>query len=241
MKIVVIHSGADHEVFPLMSLLIGLEKKYKQTKVTWIGDPHFFDLVRFNKRVHKCIPLAETSSLDRLKLFFGPDLLVNPSRDKASAKIASLSGAKSFCGFGISGPVDRNAEFFSKVVSGNLRTNRHILDLYYSLADLKWQGEGYGLSYYPRTKQNKDTGIHLSNEKNFAMPAKLLGKIDAINEYSQIVTDDLFICHTAIALRKLVLFADDSLSYRLCFFGRGSQQKGHAEDLTRQTEFPQDY
>jgi len=229
MKIVVVQSGPDHEVFPLMSLLIGLEKKYGSSKATWIGNPRLFDLVRFNKRVGRCIPLGDTSSLGGLKSFFGADLLINSGKDKIAMNVASISGAKKVAGFTNSGAVDRNAEFFDKVMYGGLKTNRHVLDLYYSLADLKWQGEGYGLSYYPRTKQNKNTGVYLSDDQSMRMPDKLLGKMDSINEFAEVVTDDLFVCHAAIALRKKVTLEKIDLCYRICFFGKGLQKRSSPE------------
>jgi len=230
MKIVVVQSGPDYDVFPLMSLLIGLHKNFSDAQVTWIGNRSMFDLVRFNRRVQRSIPIHETDSLDSLKSFFGADLLINPSRDKAALRVAASVGANKVCGFTQSGPADRNAEFFDKIVSGKLKTNRHVLDLYYSLVDLRWKGEGYGLPYYPKTKQTKGVGCYLAEEQSFRMPDRLLAKLDAINEYSEIVTDDLFICHAAIALRKKVTLAADHLPYQICFFGRGSVQKSEPQE-----------
>jgi hypothetical protein len=109
------------------------------------------------------------------------------------------------------------------------------------MCNLTWRGEGYDLSYYPKNR-NKDfkTGIaikeinlrqyvknnlklKLSEMCTIPMRENILKKIDEINRCSNIVTDDLFVVHAGIALRKNVEFLDiNGLSPKFEFFGRGN-------------------
>jgi hypothetical protein len=207
-----------------MSMLIGLKKQYPESKIIWIGEPSLFDLVRYNKRVHKCLSIHESSSLDILPTFFHADICINPSQRKQMQRFTGLVAAKKLFGFGQNGPVDGNAEFFGKIINGEISTNKSILDLYYGLAGMKWKGEGYGLSYYPRTKQNQETGIYLEDNQNFSVPKKLFGCFDTINRFSEIVTDDLFVLHASLALRKKTVFVSDPLPYKIYFFNNGKTQ-----------------
>ncbi len=226
MKIVVIQSGEQHEVFPVLSLLIGLQKAYHNSKVIWIGNPLFFDLIKYNKRIQSYFDVDAEVNFDVLSKIFKPDICINPFNDKKSCAYASVTQAKKYHGFNKNGPVDRTAEFFDKVKNGTINTNKNILDLYYGLADLKWHGEGYGLSYYPKSKQIAECGkigvnIPVDDCDAFKLPRKLLPKFDTINKYSHIHTDDLFVLHAGLALRKNITFYSKPLSYKLEFFKKG--------------------
>jgi len=88
------------------------------------------------------------------------------------------------------------------------------LQLYYDLAEIGWKGEGYGLSYYPKTKQTMESGAYIDEEtpKNctkIKMPDQILPRLDMLNEFASIYTDDVFTAHASIALRKKCYFTKE--------------------------------
>lgn len=120
-------------------------------------------------------------------------------------------------------------------------TGANQFQLLFGLAGLKWQGEGYCLKYFPRTRSKKTlTGVaikdqnlkqfilgnlHLDCTRLWRVPIRqnVSKQIDEINRCKQIVTDDLTVAHAALALRKVVEFlTPKSLPYRFEMFGAGS-------------------
>lgn len=229
MKIILIQSGPDHEALILGSLLIGLHKKYQGAEVVWVGQPKFFELVKYNNRIKRCMDIGQDLSFSSLSCVYGADLCINPSRTKSAKKFVSSVPAKQYLGFTKDGPANRQAEFFGKVMGGEISTRKNILDLYYSLADLRWSGEGYGLSYYPRKKQEKYVGTYLSQEIDvengvpIQLPKKLLPRFDVLNQFGFVHTDDLFVTHASIALRKHVYYYSSSEPCKIEFFKKGRQ------------------
>jgi len=210
MNAIIVHSGQMYEAFPLMSLLIGIKKKYHAIKILWVGKKEYFDLVKFNKRIVEVLDIDKCYDLISLTDFYGSDICINPSQNKNARKFTSLTNAKKTFGFNEKGAVSRDAEFFHKIMSNEVTTNKTILDLYYNLAGLQWKGEGYGLSYYPKTKQSKKTGVYLNNKdesikgERIKMPKELFSQLDVLNQFDNIITDDLFVTHASLALRKQV-------------------------------------
>jgi len=226
MKIVLIHNGTDYEALLLTSLAIGLKKKYANAKILWAGRPEYFPLVKFNKRVKKCLNINNVYDLASLTHFYKSDVCINPYPDKIAIKFTEICAAEKYYGFTKDGAIDHNAELFKNVIYGDLTTNKTVLDLYYGLVDMKWRGEGYGLSYYPRHKQSKDVGIYMQNHPDIEgdhikMPSNLFAKFDILNEYQHVVTDDMFALHASLALRKKATFYG-SLPYSLNFGGQKS-------------------
>lgn len=214
MKIIVVHSGTEHEVLLLTSILIGLKKKYgSNSRILWVGDPEFFCLVKYNKRVKKCLNINHLWDIPATN-FYESEICINISLNDKATKFTSICGAKQFFGFTQNGPVDGNAEFAQKIIEKKLRTNKTALDIYYNIVGMKWKGEGYGLSYYPRLKQSKNCGSYTHNNiapkcEEISLPDDFLSKFDAINQYSHIFTDDIFCLHAGLALRKQVTFLGD--------------------------------
>ena len=210
MRIIVVHSGPIYEAFPLTSLLIGLNKEYPPAKILWVSDPDSFELIKFNKRANKHLDINKCYDLASLTDFYGAEVCINASSDMKAKKFTTLTNAKQVYGFSKDGPANRDAEFFQNVMNGDSETNKTILELYYNLAGLKWRGEGYGLSYYPRLKQSKGLAVYLNEEddsiegERLVLPDNLFAKFDTINQYSDIITDDLFVTHAALSLRKKV-------------------------------------
>ncbi|KKM78723.1 hypothetical protein LCGC14_1357100 [marine sediment metagenome] len=218
MKIILIQSGPAYEILLLSSVLIGLKKRHPKAKILWVGEPEYFSLVKFNKRVSKCLNIHKSGDLVSLTNFYGSDICYNSSLNREAQKFAIITGASCHYGFK-DGPVNRNALLLKNVMSGQAVTRKTILDLYYSLANMKWKGEGYGLSYYPKTKQTKNVGAYCHSEQSaekFKLPKDLLNQFDTINQFSHIITDDLFVLHASLALRKKVTFTE-TLPYNLNF------------------------
>lgn len=229
MKVILVQSGPDHEVLILGSVLIGLHKRYQNTEVVWVGDPKYFELVKYNKRVKNCVDINQELSLSSLNKLYGADICINPSMTKRARNLMSSVHSKKQFGFDKNGPIDRSADFFKKIMSGEICTRKNILDIYFSLSGLKWSGEGYGLSYYPRKKKEKAIGRYLSADIEvedsipIQLPQKLLSRFDVLNQFETIHTDDLFVAHSGIALRKYVHFYCKSLPYQIEFFKKGKQ------------------
>ncbi|HDY89655.1 MAG TPA: hypothetical protein ENH82_16275 [bacterium] len=185
------------------------------------------DLVRYNKRIKRFIDIEQEFTMKTLQIVFGAEICVNTSTSSIAKQFTSNVGAKHTAGFNKKGATSRQAEFFGNVVLGKISTKKTALQLYYDLVGLQWRGEGYGLSYYPKVKQTEQCGSFMTvydepeGCSRINMPKKVLDKLDTINRYAEIITDNVFSAHAAIALRKqCTLIAD--LSYEMEFFGRGS-------------------
>lgn len=230
-KIVIIHDGSEADVFPLLSLVIGLQKSYPGSNIIWAGMPSCSELIRYNKNIKLTLDITQDFTLKTLETVFEADICVNASFSSKSKQFASNVKALQTYGFTSDGAVSRKAKFFENVCSGKISTKKTLLQMYYDLVDLRWRGEGYGLAYYPRVKQTEKCGSYLIDNDfevldctKIKMPKSILKRLDVVNKYAEIVTDDLFIAHTSIALRKqCTLMAD--LPYQMEFFG-----KGHAKD-----------
>lgn len=229
MKIVIIQSN-EAEVFPLLSLAIGLRKAYPDSQIIWVGDPSLSDLVRYNKRIRRFIDINQEFTLQTLQVVFGAEICVNTSTNPIAKQFASNINADKTAGFNKNGATSRQAEFFENVVLGKLSTKQTMLQLYYDLVGLRWRGEGYGLSYYPKTKQTEQCGSFMTtyndpeNCSKIKMPMSVLDQLDSINRHSEIITDNVFTAHASIALRKQCILVAD-LPYQMEFFGKGSLQK----------------
>lgn len=226
MKVVIVQDGPAHEVLVLTSLLIGLYKKFQKPTIVWIGDSTYFDIVKYNKRISDTINLRDGLTFDSLPTVYGADICVNTSISSRAKKFTSSISAKKVYGFDKDGPTTDSAQFFHNVIHGNLTTNRSILDIYYDLVDLNWRGEGYGLSYYPKTRQNKDCGKFIDASidvdcETIKLPPSILRQLDVLNQYATIVTDSLFVLHASLALRKHVKFYTSNLPYRIEYFKNG--------------------
>lgn len=229
-KIVILQHGFDRDVFPLLSLVIGLDKMYPNSHIIWAGEPNFYELVKYNKRIHQFVDITQEFDMKTLEAVFECDICVNVSFTPVAKQFASKVQAVKTFGFDKNGPISRQANFFEGVLTGHIATKKTLLQIYYDLANLRWKGEGYGLSYYPRNKQIEKCGIfaeksHLNDEEGtkICLPNKVLGQLDLINKFASIVTDDLYVAHASIALRKYCTFISE-LPYQMEFFGKGKSK-----------------
>ncbi len=226
-KIVLIHSEIDSDIFPLLSLTIGLHKTYPKSEIVWVGEPRVLNLVKYNKRINGCLDINQEMDFQILGIIFGADICVNLSLSNKSRTFASQVSATKCHGFDKNGATSKQAEFFQKVISEKITTNKTILQMTYDVAGLNWRGEGYGLNYYPSTKQIHGKGQCFTHHRSrivgysyFKKNKNPLDHLNSINKYSEIMTDDLFTAHASIALRKHCTFVR-SLPYQIEFFGKG--------------------
>lgn len=231
-KIVIVQYGQEEkeedEIFPLLSMIIGLKKAHPRSSIIWAGDPFFADLVRYNKRIKRILDVTQEFSLKTLEMVFGADICVNASSTAIAKQFASNVNAKETYGFTKDGPTSRRAEFLQNVLHGNISTKKTLLQMYYDLVGLRWRGEGYGLSYYPKMKQIAKCGIFLQDNDTdmpdctkISMPKNPLKRLDVINKFQEIVTDNLFAAHAGIALRKKCTLLGN-WSFQMEFFGKGT-------------------
>ena len=222
--------GDEAEVFPLLSLIIGLQKEHSDSHIIWVGDPSLSDLIRYNKRIKRFIDIEQEFTLKTLQLVFGAEICVNTSSSSLAKRFVSNINANNIIGFDQNGATSQQSQFFKNVISGKISTKKTALQLYYDLVGLRWRGEGYGLSYYPKTRQAERCGAFMTiydepdNCSKIKMPDKVLNRLDALNKYTKIITDDIFSAHASIALRKQCTLIGN-LPYQMEFFGKGSLKR----------------
>ncbi len=227
MKIVVIHLGPLHEALLTASLVVGLKKYHPKADIFWAGDPADLDLIKYNKQIRDFVDVTTDMTFAVLSRLYKPDICINVCRDKKAKEITSIINPKVILGFQKTGPVNRQAQFFENVMRGKTKTNKSILSLYYGIANLSWKGEGYGLNYYPKRKQNKPCGYYFTSKRklddchSLKLPSKILPKLDAINQFADMHTDDHFVMHAALALRKKVyLYCSKPMPYTVDFISK---------------------
>lgn len=226
-KIVIIQSGSCCDSLITTSVLIGLSKKYPGFSIYWIGKTDSFALVKFNKRIKKRFDIEQDLTFETLTYVYNPNLCINFSIDKKSINIQSSLNAADNLGFSKNGPLTKQSEFFNNVINNKLKTNKTILDIYYNLCGLRWDGEGYGLSYFPKTKQAKEYGKYIESRNitclypEIKISKNILQTFDSINEYKDIHTDNEFIVHSSIALKKNITFYSNTINYQIEYFKKG--------------------
>lgn len=173
------------------------------------------------------------------------DTAINLSPSYICANIFSQISATKKLGYGL---VDENIEFLNEGAKRHYETlhlgketKSNLFQLTFSVADLVWQGEGYGVSYFPRNKTRKSlTGLatkdsrlrnflinnlNLECSKIWQVPFKknVFKQIDETNRCKQIVTDENVIFHISLALRKNVeLIIPKEPNYKVELFGSGN-------------------
>lgn len=125
------------------------------------------------------------------------------------------------------------------ILAGQKHTSLSLFQVYYALAGITWHGQGYDITYYPKTKsKNNRIGIAISNAKlrnyvsdklvvpytPYYVPYKenIYRKLDEINKCKQIVTDDELTMNLALYLRKYVYFLKTiPMNMRIEMFNHG--------------------
>lgn len=241
MDIVVYQFGDPWYALASTSLVHGLRFAYPGCKIRWVTSEENFPLFAYNRRLTD-VSIGENAPNSRC------DLAVNLTPSPACCQAMK---AGDFCdrrGFVFNkenvGVSDSSMLDILEVANGRQKTTKHVLQIIYSLAGLKWRGEGYDLSYYPRNKMRKTkTGVAVVDDSlrqfiwdglkleysslwHIPMKKNLLKRIDEINRVKRIITNDWFCLHASIALKKHVEFVDDQ-DYNMSveFFGSGNHYR----------------
>lgn len=243
MEVAIVQIGQSWETVAATALVQGIRRVFGECNLHWVTSPDCQCLLQYNPRV------ASVSTL--LQSLKGPyDFVVNLTPDIGVVRF--LDSIKTNARFGFVydkasesvGFADRNALEMHSALHQNQSVDRSILQLLFRTVGMTWKGEGYDLAYYPRNRAKKGkTGIAISNENlrrfvksnlrldltqlwHIPMRQNLLKRIDEINRCKSIVTDDLFVVHAAIAMRKSVQFLDTQhYRFQIEFFGRGQHHR----------------
>lgn len=220
------------------ALIKAMHNHHPRLTLDWASDSESYCLFQHNSRIRD------------LMAGHGPfhnryDIAINLTpTDEACDTLAAIDAEKKlgFVKNGNSiGCLNSEAEEGLCVLKEGASSERHILQILFRIAGLRWRGEGYDLAYYPKNKMKKGkTGIAIEDEdlrkyvkenldlkksELWHVPLKqnLLKRIDEINRCKYIVTDDLFTVQAAIAMRKHVEFLDSKgLNIKMEFFGNGN-------------------
>jgi hypothetical protein len=231
MNIAIVHDGPKHHSLVLTSVVSAILKKYSGSTVTLITGDNNLAFHKFNTRV---TPV----SFDAVDIDRKFDLVVDyGGSDKAIRTSISLETDKYL------GPLSSGFESDIQAFRGiytDTEVNRSIFQMMFGVAGLKWKGQGYAFNYYPRSRTKKGrfgaavsnhklrkylrSEVPKDNEKLWHIPIRqsVYKQFDEINKCEKIITDDPFVMHAALCLRKWVEYLVYSIpSERLEFFGSG--------------------
>jgi len=237
-NIAILNYGEPWQVLVSTSLVQGLRKKYPNSDIYFFCSQDSYPILQYNSKIHVISGYTQNISNSF-------DLAINMTPSIESSSFMSELDAKTKLGFyefnGNVVSANKDAEEYLDIMSNRKITEKNILQVFYKLCGLTWRGEGYDLTYFPKNRTNKNkTGIAISHDdlrhfvKNnlklqmseiYSVPIRknIFKKIDEINRCMYIITDDLFILHSAIALRKNVEFLDtQGITTRIEFFGKGN-------------------
>lgn len=252
MNVLICHFGEPWQALVATSLMKGIPANFKEAKISWAIPKNHEPLFEYN------------SKIERLYLDYEPieehfNLAINLTPSVTAADYANRVDADVRLGFlsdnGAIICTGKDAEVSYRIMAGEETTDRNIFQVLYRLAGIKWRGEGYDLAYFPKTRtKKKKTGIAISNPDlrqfvkenlqldmseiwHIPLRQNLLKRIDELNRCKNIVTDDLFSLHAAIALRKHVEFLDiEGTTMAIEFFGNGNYHRLFCDDSDEQED-----
>jgi len=248
MDILICHFGNAWEALVVSSLLCGLPREFGEANIYWATSLDNAPLFLYNKKVQKVY--LDGEPIDH---HFNLTINLTPSMQPAQYVAAVNSDVK--LGFiendGAIISTGQDAETSYRIMAGDQNTDRNMFQVMFRIAGLKWKGEGYDLAYFPKTKTKKrKTGVAIADPElrtfvkdnlslglseiwHIPIKRNLLKRIDEINRCKNIVTDDLFTLHAAIALRKHVEFLDVvGISSAVEFFGNGKYYRLFRDEST---------
>jgi hypothetical protein len=241
MKIAIIIFEEPWFVLASTSLINGLVNTYKNAEIFFFVDAQSYSLLQYNKNITLLSGYDYASDIEF-------DLVINYTQTIESCLFANSLKSKKILGFTHANnqtiSVNSDAQDFIDIILHKNITTKHVLQLIYRVANMRWRGQGYNLAYFPQSKKNKHkTGVLIKNDKlktyicenlhleysklqTLSLKENLFRQIDEINKCTNIITDDLFVCHAAIWLRKNVQFLDtNNLGYKIEFFGTGKHHR----------------
>lgn len=185
------------------------------------------------------------------------DVAINLSPAFMCADIIDKVKATKKLGYGVKAEeiifYNEGAKNHYDIVHLNRQTNSSLFQIIFGIADISWEGEGYGLQYFPRNRSNRGlTGLAIKNAQlnklildnlelkkshliNIPIKKNVFKQFDEVNRCKQVVTDDLTSFHVALALRKNVEYIIvKNPHYRIETFGCGNihifDQKGNSDN-----------
>lgn len=235
MKIYVLNLGDVQECLVSSSLNRGLLRKYGRHDLTWVvkGEEEK-SLFQYTQGLRVLLAHEFLNNL-----MDEADIVVNltPAIHPADPALKF----KKFVGFNSE---DEDASDYHEFIHGSRKTNMNVLQVYFRLAGMTWRGEGYGITYYPKTRTRKNSVAividhsklrHYVNDNLSADAFKLVlvpykrnvfKRLDEINRCVHVITDDLLTMHLSVMLKKKVHFLETiPLNTKLEFFGNGEIYK----------------
>lgn len=244
MRFLILHHGDPWQSLAATSLIKGLSKRYPDCSLSWATSSESYPLYQFNQRLEN-IFVGKGPFKDKY------DVTINLTPTEECARAMQETEAAERRGFVLQDSClttsEKSNDEFLPVLLGEASSSKNILQIYFRLAGMRWKGDGYDMSYYPRNKMKKSkTGIAVSDDSlrtfvkenleldyselwHVPLRSNLLKRIDEINRVKHLITDDLFCVHAGIAMRKHVEFLDtQNLNMSIEFFSKGNHHRiGH--------------
>jgi len=234
MQALIISNGKPWEAVASSSLIKRFRREHKEINIILVTKPEYRCMFKYNKNIDDIFD-AQTS------LHQNFDIAINVTPDDESGNILKTVSSKNKYGFlSSTSSANKGAEDVLEILLGNKVTKKNYFQLIIRAADIIWKGDGYDLSYYPKSKMRKrKTGIAVKDDRlrkfvkdnlvlncselwHIPIRKDLLKRLDEINRVRHIITDDLFFVHAGIAMKKHVEFLDiDNLNMSIEFFGKG--------------------
>jgi len=184
------------------------------------------ELIQYSPKVDNVMSVEEMSGEYDLLINLSPSF--HPNDPSVSFKESA--------GFNF----DEKSQEIYEILYGGRKTTMNQFQVYYKLIGLNWRGEGYGIKYYPKSRQKKKSaGISIDHLKlrhyvsdNISLKGlkvsmlkyrkNVFKRMDDLNRYQHIVTDDLLTMNLAVYLRKNVHYLETiPLNTKPEFFGNG--------------------
>jgi len=240
-KIVIAHLGTPYECFVSTSILKGLKREFKDFEARVIVAGKASESVfKYNRNIRACHISSHAEKELQNEEF---NLFINLHPGFSEGTHFEIQ-AKEKRGFGFTEGWER----YYDILYGKKISKRNVFQIYSALAGVVWKGESYDFHYHPKTHcKAKRTGLavahsgirnyikdrlRLDDAKLWNVPFKknLFKRIDEINRCQDIVTDDFFIMHLAIFLRKNVYFLQTIQPKTKYEFFRSKHQVIHIPD-----------
>ncbi len=235
MKILIVHLGEIKDILPSTSIIRSICRKVTNPEITWVVRRKNKYIFEYNRNISRVLCFEELKKIDEVF-----DLLINLYPNFSHWKCPNLKVRNAF---------DFNfrygAKDLGKVLLGEMDVlNINLFQIAHKLSGLTWRGEGYDLSYLPKTRSKSvrtglavahgnlrvyiNENLKIGSKKLWYIPYKknIFKKMDEINRCRKIITDDLSTFHLSMYLRKYVYFLEISpLNFKMELFGRGEIHK----------------
>ncbi len=232
MRIVIILDGPKDHALVLTGVVQALRNRHPDSKILVCTNPE-------NHVFFQYTPNVTVDDLGPLKSNLDCDLLIDYGGSDKAVALSLLFQPEKYLGLiqRDGSEVDRHA-FRGLYLKEEV--NRSLFQLMFGVAGLKWAGEGYGFRYFPQARQRRnrvgiavrDRGVrkflhsylNLEESRIWHVPFKenVLKQFDEVNKAASIVTDDPFVMHVGLSLRKRVeLLIYEPPTIKPEFFGNG--------------------